>query len=120
MLLFCPNCSNMLLVARTPSTTVNGVEDPSSGQNRFECRTCPYAYALDGRYFERKFFRAKVAEDVVGGSEGIKDRSKTTIQCTNEKCDGQEALFYQLQIRSADEPMTNFYQCVKCKKEWRD
>lgn len=32
------------------------------------------------------------------------------MQCPNEKCEGSEAYFYQLQIRSADEPMTSFFR----------
>jgi hypothetical protein len=32
------------------------------------------------------------------------------VQCPNEKCDGQQAFFFQVQIRSADEPMTSFYK----------
>ena len=32
-----------------------------------------------------------------------------------EKCKFNVALFYQIQIRSADEPMTTFFKCLKCK-----
>ena len=32
------------------------------------------------------------------------------MQCPNEKCRNDEAYWYQLQIRSADEPMTAFYK----------
>jgi hypothetical protein len=34
----------------------------------------------------------------------------TTVQCPNEKCRNDAAYWYQLQIRSADEPMTAFYK----------
>ena len=34
----------------------------------------------------------------------------TPAQCAREGCDGSEAFFYQVQIRSADEPMTTFYK----------
>ena len=34
----------------------------------------------------------------------------STVQCPNEKCRNDEAYWYQLQIRSADEPMTAFYK----------
>ena len=42
------------------------------------------------------------------------------VQCPNEKCRNDQAYWYQLQIRSADEPMTAFYKCTKCAKEWRE
>jgi hypothetical protein len=32
------------------------------------------------------------------------------VNCPKEDCDGDEAYFYQLQIRSADEPMTSFFK----------
>lgn len=32
------------------------------------------------------------------------------VQCTREGCDNAQASFYQVQIRSADEPMTTFYK----------
>ena len=32
------------------------------------------------------------------------------MQCPKEGCDGEEAAFFQVQIRSADEPMTGFYK----------
>lgn len=35
-------------------------------------------------------------------------------QCPREGCDGSKAFFYQVQIRSADEPMTTFYKVGSC------
>jgi len=35
------------------------------------------------------------------------------------KCKSQETWFYQLQTRSADEPMTNFVTCSKCGNKWK-
>lgn len=44
-----------------------------------------------------------------------------TIQCENDKapCDSKKAHFVQLQMRSADEPPTTFFKCVKCGHQWR-
>jgi hypothetical protein len=39
------------------------------------------------------------------------------VQCPNEKCRNDEAYWYQLQIRSADEPMTAFYK-VRLSDRW--
>jgi DNA-directed RNA polymerase subunit M/transcription elongation factor TFIIS len=38
------------------------------------------------------------------------------------RCNHGEAYFKQMQIRSADEPMTTFYRCCReeCQLEWRD
>ncbi|KAK3078120.1 hypothetical protein LTS18_008390, partial [Coniosporium uncinatum] len=109
MLLFCPSCSNMLTISRYP--VIDGDPDAHlAGKNRFECRTCPYQYILDKRYYERKVIKPKEVEDVVGGAQMWENADRTAVQCPNDKCDGSEAYFYQLQIRSADEPMTSFYK----------
>lgn len=39
-----------------------------------------------------------------------RDADQGIVQCPNEKCRNDEAYWYQLQIRSADEPMTAFYK----------
>jgi len=36
--------------------------------------------------------------------------TSATAQCPVEKCRNDEAYWFALQIRSADEPMTNFYK----------
>lgn len=110
MLLFCPNCLNMLIV-------VMG----DDGCNRFTCCTCPYEFKIDGlQIFERKQLARKQVDDVLGG-EGFWDNvDQTTAQCAVDSCGGEKAYFYQLQIRSADEPMTTFYKCVKCGHKWRE
>ncbi len=35
------------------------------------------------------------------------------------KCGSQNTTYYQMQTRSADEPMTNFVTCLDCNKKWR-
>ena len=74
--------------------------------------------------------KKKEVEDVLGGAGAWDNVDKTdgmpsetnwllwqsltlqfrAAQCPNEKCDGSQAFFYQMQIRSADEPMTSFYK----------
>ncbi|KAH7135657.1 hypothetical protein B0J11DRAFT_576230 [Dendryphion nanum] len=118
MLLFCPTCSNMLRVSKVPPGDPT-VED-AVGQNRFECPTCPYHFIITKRYFERKTIKRKEVEDILGGKGAWDNVDQTNVQCPNEKCRNDRAYWYQLQIRSADEPMTAFYKCTKCAKEWRE
>lgn len=48
--------------------------------------------------------------------------SKVFVARTNEfkcgKCKKNECTYYQLQIRSADEPMTTFVSCLECGNKW--
>ncbi|CZR51497.1 probable DNA-directed RNA polymerase III subunit C11 [Phialocephala subalpina] len=114
MLLFCPSCSNVLTVSQTASPEDN------SPVNRLECQTCPYQYIITKRYFERKNFARKEREDVFGGPGAWDNADKMQVQCPKEECDGSVAAFFQVQIRSADEPMTAFYKCMTCGNRWRE
>jgi len=43
----------------------------------------------------------------------------TTDMYTCRKCREKKCSYYELQIRSADEPMTKFIKCCNCGYEWR-
>jgi len=115
MLLFCPVCSNTLTVSRTPADDIH-----IHGVNRLECRTCPYQFVLDKRYYERRYMKRKEVEDVMGGAGAWDNVDQTDTQCPAENCGGDRAFFYQVQIRSADEPMTTFLKCTKCGTRWKE
>jgi DNA-directed RNA polymerase III subunit RPC11 len=62
----------------------------------------------------------KEVDDVLGGEGAWDNVDQTKILCPTGHCSGQKAYFYQLQIRSADEPMTTFYKCTSCGHQWRE
>lgn len=115
---------------------------PETGKNRLECRTCPYEYAINDPLYSRREFTRKEKEDVFGGPGAWDNAQKTSAQCPQGGCDGGEAAFFQVQIRSADEPMTSFFkvrlrtrpsvvvvflcdsdpssQCMTCGHRWRE
>ena len=43
----------------------------------------------------------------------------STDNFTCRKCKSKECSYYQLQTRSADEPMTTFVTCIKCGTRWK-
>ena len=43
----------------------------------------------------------------------------TTDQFTCGKCKTKKCSYYQLQTRSADEPMTTFVSCLNCGARWK-
>ena len=45
--------------------------------------------------------------------------ASTTTDFTCFKCKKNNCTYYQLQTRSADEPMTTFVTCVNCEVHWR-
>jgi DNA-directed RNA polymerase subunit M/transcription elongation factor TFIIS len=55
-----------------------------------------------------------------------RDQSKTQISINVEegafqcrKCGSKKTTYYQMQTRSADEPMTTFVQCTECPSRWK-
>lgn len=45
------------------------------------------------------------------------EASTDTFTC--RKCRQNKCTYYQLQLRSSDEPMTTFVQCISCGNRWR-
>ena len=43
----------------------------------------------------------------------------STDNFTCYKCKSKKCTFYQLQTRSADEPMTTFVTCLDCSNRWK-
>ena len=43
----------------------------------------------------------------------------STDNFTCRKCKSKECSYYQLQTRSADEPMTTFISCINCGNRWK-
>jgi len=69
----------------------------------------------------------KIKETVKGKSSDVhvihdKDKYETLPKMKAEcpKCKNQEAFFWEVQTRAADEPATKFLKCTKCKNIWRD
>lgn len=49
--------------------------------------------------------------------ETVIEASSDTFIC--RKCKSNRTTYYQVQLRSADEPMTTFVSCVDCGNRWR-
>ena len=45
------------------------------------------------------------------------EASTDTFTC--RRCKSKECTYYQMQTRSADEPMTTFVTCINCGNKWR-
>ena len=62
--------------------------------------------------------KTKKVEDIMGGAAAWETAKRIGARCPD--CAHDQAYYHQLQTRSADEPMTTFYKCVKCGKQWND
>lgn len=47
------------------------------------------------------------------------DKSMATEMFKCSRCGKRQCTYYEMQTRSADEPMTQFIRCLNCGKQWR-
>ena len=79
-------------------------------------RAGPEELASDARRLENEAIRAAALFEA---ERGQKKNLATTDQFRCGKCRQYKCTYYQMQTRSADEPMTTFVQCVNCGNRWR-
>ncbi|KAF3329981.1 DNA-directed RNA polymerase III subunit RPC10-like protein [Carex littledalei] len=107
---FCPWCGMMLQI-----------ESASSSRRLcLSCPVCPY-YSVPVAKIEKEIpIVKKEVEPIFSGADEMKFAPKTKATCP--RCHNGEAYFRQMQIRSADEPMTTFYKCCNdnCRHDWRE
>lgn len=68
----------------------------------------PYAAAL---------LSAKVKELEMEAIKAKEDEYEGIFMC--KKCKSKKTTYYQLQTRSADEPMTTYVECKNCGNHWK-
>lgn len=52
-------------------------------------------------------------------AQGAKEQRATTDRFTCGKCKHKKVSYYQMQTRSADEPLTTFCTCENCGNRWK-
>ena len=99
---FCPNCEVRL------KKTDTGLR----------CPKCDYTEG-DVTTTKQVKEEEEVSEfNVLEKSDGQETLPTIKIDC--EKCGHDQAVWWMLQTRSADEPTTQFYRCIKCNFTWRN
>ncbi len=105
---FCPKCDNMLRKEKTDEGIL------------LVCK-CGYKHkAINTRVSKKPMPHQKaslIKKTVVLDENNIVEMPTTDIICP--ECSHGKAEYFQQQTRSADEPPTTFYRCVKCDHRWR-
>jgi len=84
-----------------------------------KCSKCGY---IEGKVSvtHKKKVQEKSTEPFNVFEENEGEETLPTIKIECESCGHGEAVWWMLQTRSADEPTTQFYRCVKCRHTWRN
>ena len=100
---FCPNCEVKL----------------KKGDSGFECPKCNYFSGKETKQTSKTIQEESESQfNILAENEGGESLPTIKIEC--EKCGNDEAVWWMLQTRSADEPTTQFYRCSKCRYTWRN
>jgi transcription elongation factor S-II len=68
---------------------------------------------------ERQMQNGKIKEKAMFECERAAAPKASTDQFKCGRCGKRQCTYYQLQTRSADEPMTTFVTCVNCNNHWK-
>jgi DNA-directed RNA polymerase subunit M len=101
---FCPKCD--LRLKKKYSDSV------------LSCPKCGYSEGKSKEKNKNKEEETKSEFTVLASNEGKETLPSIKIDC--EKCGNNQAVWWMLQTRSADEPTTQFYRCTKCNHTWRN
>ena len=99
---FCPTCEVRLKKSNNDSSI---------------CPKCGYSES-DSKINKKEQNDDTSEFNILDENEGKETLPTITIDC--EKCGHNEAVWWMLQTRSADEPTTQFYRCTKCNHTWRN
>ncbi|PCN49994.1 transcription factor S [Candidatus Geothermarchaeota archaeon ex4572_27] len=105
----CPKCGRLMSPVR------------EEGRVKLTCRSCGYvaeptaqpSTQLTQRIVHRPQERLTVIEQEA-------PKTMPTIKALCPKCGHNEAYWWLVQTRRADEGSTRFYRCVKCNYTWRE
>ena len=104
---FCPKCEIRLKKDNNGSVLV--------------CPKCGYVKENIVKADQEKLDESNSDFTVMGKDDmKIVKGLESTIKIDCEKCHNQEGVWWSFQTRSADEPETKFYRCIKCNHTWRD
>ena len=99
---FCPECEVKL----------------KKSDSELRCPKCNYVEGNEEKQITKVQDESEPEFNILSENEG--DETLPTIKIECEKCGNDEAVWWMLQTRSADEPTTQFYRCTKCKYTWRN
>lgn len=111
MVRLCPRCGGLMKPVK------------QKGSNYMVCSRCGYRAEVTESSSLRvtsKIEHSVKEKTVVVEEQHELSKLPITREARCKKCGHNEAYYWILQTRAADEPPTRFYKCVKCGYVWRE
>lgn len=112
---FCPKCGSIM---KGPI---------KSGERlKYMCTRCGYEETVANAEGQKALtFKSEVKRNpkdklLVIDSRQASSTAQVVKGVVCPKCGHEEAFFWMMQTRAADEPPTRFYKCTKCGYTWRE
>ena len=105
MTIFCEKCGSILMPAK------------HGGKSRMRCPRCKFSIAKKEKITIKEKVKLKKEDQIEVVDKKIETLPKTKEECP--KCHHDEAYYWVVQTRSADEAATQFFKCTKCMHTWR-
>ena len=86
---------------------------------RLPCEQLPKMSAADLCNPEKRAEASKVMEEIMADMHAPTAPMQETTMYRCGRCRGRRCSYFELQIRSGDEPMTQFVTCLQCNNKWR-
>jgi DNA-directed RNA polymerase subunit M len=110
---FCPNCGMRLIL-----TEKSNEEETIS---IMVCSKCNYTKHIGLEESTKNKTKQKVQETITVIDEELsKIRTMPTTKILCPKCSNNEAYWWMVQTRGADESPTQFFRCTNCNHTWRE
>ncbi len=106
---FCDKCGSLMVPVKN-----------EKGELILKCRQCGFEKPVKSRddYVISQEVKKDPKDEIIVVEDDSIPMPKVKVTCP--KCGNNEAYYWQLQTRSADEAMTEFYKCTKCGHTWRN
>jgi DNA-directed RNA polymerase subunit M/transcription elongation factor TFIIS len=124
-----PTCTNFVNAYKRRAVTILACisSDPSfvsdaiggnGGNNGYaKIEQASTIYDLSKKLNARREKIYKFLDEINSNNNSASEPQEGMFRCS--KCKSKKTTHYQLQTRSADEPMTTFVTCLDCDKRWK-
>ena len=105
--MFCSRCGSILVPAKF------------GGKTRLRCPRCKFSQVMNKKekIAIKEEIKLKKEDQIEVVDKKVEILPKIKEECP--KCHFNEAYYWDVQTRSADEAATQFFKCVKCMHTWR-
>ena len=103
--MFCPRCGSILMPVKY------------AGKTRLRCPRCKYSENQKSKITLKEEVKLKKQDQIEVVDKKVDTLPKIKEECP--KCHNNEAFYWEVQTRSADEAATQFFKCTKCMHTWR-